>query len=92
MAGITGLLGGFSASTGMLLVSSVALSIMLSNDLIMPALWRFKLLSRHDKHLPKVLKFSRISIVAVMLLGFYSSISLMTLTNFQFSAYWPLVL
>ncbi|EMX3896321.1 PAS-domain containing protein [Acinetobacter baumannii] len=64
-------LGGFSASTGMLLVSSVALSIMLSNDLIMPALWRFKLLSRHDKHLPKVLKFSRrISIVAVMLLGF----------------------
>ncbi len=31
-------LGGFSASTGMLLVSSVALSIMLSNDLIMPAL------------------------------------------------------
>ncbi|MDR0067371.1 hypothetical protein RFX60_08670, partial [Acinetobacter sp. 11520] len=56
---------------GMLLVSSVALSIMLSNDLIMPALWRFKLLSRHDKHLPKVLKFSRrISIVAVMLLGF----------------------
>ncbi|MEX7540962.1 hybrid sensor histidine kinase/response regulator, partial [Acinetobacter baumannii] len=28
-------------------------------------------LSRHDKHLPKVLKFSRrISIVAVMLLGF----------------------
>lgn len=86
-------LGGFSASTGMLLVSSVALSIMLSNDLIMPALWRFKLLSRHDKHLPKVLKFSRrISIVAVMLLGFYSSISLMTLTNFQFSAYWLLVL
>ncbi|MGE8551852.1 MAG: PAS-domain containing protein, partial [Acinetobacter calcoaceticus] len=64
-------LGGFSASTGMLLVSSVALSIMLSNDLIMPALWRFKVLSRHDKHLPKVLKFSRrISIVAVMLLGF----------------------
>lgn len=33
-------LGGFSASTGMLLVASVALSIMLSNDLIMPALWR----------------------------------------------------
>jgi len=47
-------LGGFSASTGMLLVSSVALSIMLSNDLIMPAL-----------------KFTRrISILAVMLMGF----------------------
>ncbi len=64
-------LGGFSASTGMLLVSSVALSIMLSNDLIMPALWRTKLLSRHDKRLPLVLKFTRrICILAVMLLGF----------------------
>lgn len=77
----------------MLLVSSVALSIMLSNDLIMPALWRFKLLSRHDKHLPKVLKFSRrISIVAVMLLGFLFSISLMILTSFQYLDYWRLVL
>ncbi|MDR6107402.1 Na+/proline symporter [Acinetobacter baylyi] len=52
-------LGGFSASTGMLLVSSVALSIMLSNDLIMPALWRLNLLSRHDKRLPKFLKLTR---------------------------------
>ena len=64
-------LGGFSASTGMLLVSSVALSIMLSNDLIMPALWRTRLLSRHDKRLPLVLKFTRrVCILAVMLLGF----------------------
>ena len=64
-------LGGFSASTGMLLVSSVALSIMLSNDLIMPALWRFGILSRHDKRLPQVLKFTRrVCILAVMLLGF----------------------
>jgi Na+/proline symporter len=64
-------LGGFSASTGMLLVSSVALSIMLSNDLIMPALWRTNLLSRHDKRLPLVLKFTRrVCILAVMLLGF----------------------
>ena len=64
-------LGGFSASTGMLLVSSVALSIMLSNDLIMPALWRFKIFSRHDKRLPLVLKFTRrVCILVVMLLGF----------------------
>ncbi|MEE1122077.1 MAG: hybrid sensor histidine kinase/response regulator, partial [Acinetobacter pseudolwoffii] len=64
-------LGGFSASTGMLLVSSVALSIMLSNDLIMPALWRLKLISRHDKRLPLVLKFTRrICILGVMLMGF----------------------
>ena len=64
-------LGGFSASTGMLLVSSVALSIMLSNDLIMPALWKFEVFSRNDKRLPLVLKFTRrISILGVMLLGF----------------------
>ncbi|NHB56838.1 hybrid sensor histidine kinase/response regulator [Acinetobacter shaoyimingii] len=64
-------LGGFSASTGMLLVSSVALSIMLSNDLIMPAMWRFGLISRHDKRLPQLLKFTRrICILVVMLLGY----------------------
>ncbi|QIO07734.1 hybrid sensor histidine kinase/response regulator [Acinetobacter lanii] len=65
-------LGGFSASTGMLLVSSVALSIMLSNDLILPALWRIGLISRHDKRLPQLLKLTRrASILTVMLLGFY---------------------
>ncbi|WOE30986.1 MULTISPECIES: PAS domain-containing hybrid sensor histidine kinase/response regulator [unclassified Acinetobacter] len=64
-------LGGFSASTGMLLVSSVALSIMLSNDLIMPALWKFNVFSRHDKRLPLVLKFTRrVCILGVMSLGF----------------------
>lgn len=64
-------LGGFSASTGMLLVSSVALSIMLSNDLIMPALWHFGVISRHDKRLPVMLKLTRrICILAVMSLGF----------------------
>lgn len=65
-------LGGFSASTGMLLVSSVALSIMLSNDLIMPVLWRFNLISRNDPRMPQMLKLvRRISILVVMLLGFF---------------------
>lgn len=64
-------LGGFSASTGMLLVSSVAIATMLSNDLVMPAIWRLGIISRHDKQLPAVLKMSkRICIVFVMLLGF----------------------
>ena len=68
---ILAFLGGFSASTGMLLVSSVALSIMLSNDLIMPAIWRFNLISRHDQRLPSLLKLTRrISILAVMIMGF----------------------
>lgn len=64
-------LGGFSASTGMLLVSSVAISTMLSNDLVMPALWRFGIISRHNNRLPSVLKMARrLCIVFVMLLGF----------------------
>ncbi|MDO4223609.1 MAG: PAS domain-containing hybrid sensor histidine kinase/response regulator, partial [Acinetobacter sp.] len=64
-------LGGFSASTGMLLVSSVALSIMLSNDLIIPALWRFNWISRSDPRLPQLLKLiRRACILLVMSLGF----------------------
>lgn len=64
-------LGGFSASTGMLLVSSVALSIMLSNDLVLPVIWRFNWLSRHDPRLPYFLKLiRRVCILIVMSFGF----------------------
>ena len=35
-------IGGFSAATGMVIMSSVALSIMISNDLVMPALLRIR--------------------------------------------------
>lgn len=68
---ILAFLGGFSASTGMLLVSSLALAIMLSNDLIMPTIWRFNLISRENPRLPFILKFIRQAcILLVMLLGF----------------------
>ena len=43
--------GGFSAATGMVIVASVALATMVSNDLVMPALWRTGLL-RADRHNP----------------------------------------
>ncbi len=43
--------GGFSAATGMVIVASVALATMISNDLVMPALWRTGLL-RADRHNP----------------------------------------
>src|ERR1041384_2759254 len=33
-------LGGFAAATGMVIVASVALSTMISNDLVLPLLWR----------------------------------------------------
>ncbi|MEO8019057.1 MAG: PAS domain-containing hybrid sensor histidine kinase/response regulator [Pseudomonadota bacterium] len=35
-------LGGFSAATGMVIVASVALSTMISNDLVLPILWRWR--------------------------------------------------
>lgn len=64
-------IGGFSAATGMLLVATLALSIMLSNDLILPALWRLGILSRNDQRLSYWIKIiRRICIGAVMLLGF----------------------
>ncbi|MCC5864213.1 MAG: PAS-domain containing protein [Wenzhouxiangella sp.] len=36
------MLGGFSAATGMVIVAAVALSIMVSNDIVMPALLRWR--------------------------------------------------
>lgn len=64
-------LGGFSAATGMLLVSTLALSIMLSNDLILPLLWRFGILKKEDARLSSWLKIiRRLCIAGVMLLGF----------------------
>ena len=40
------MLGGFSAATGMVIVACVALSIMVSNDIVMPALLRLPVASR----------------------------------------------
>ena len=64
-------LGGFSAATGMLLVATVTLSIMLSNDLILPFLWRFKLVQHDGSQLEKVIRIvRRLSMLSVMLLGY----------------------
>jgi Na+/proline symporter/signal transduction histidine kinase/CheY-like chemotaxis protein len=35
-------LGGFAAATGMVIVASIALSTMISNDLVLPMLWRWR--------------------------------------------------
>ncbi|MBC7750711.1 MAG: hybrid sensor histidine kinase/response regulator [Candidatus Saccharibacteria bacterium] len=76
MNGETGLallafLGGFSAATGMLLVATVTLSIMLSNDLILPLLWHFNLVQHSGLELEKVMRVvRRLSMLTVMLLGF----------------------
>ncbi|WP_410210693.1 PAS-domain containing protein [Aquirhabdus sp.] len=64
-------LGGFSAATGMLLVATVTLSIMLSNELILPLLWRFRLVQHDGAQFEKVMRIvRRLCMLSVMLLGF----------------------
>lgn len=64
--------GGFSAATGMVIVASVALSIMISNDLVMPWLVRVRKLhlDREGDLSRVVLWVRRIGIVALAALAF----------------------
>jgi Na+/proline symporter/CheY-like chemotaxis protein len=65
-------IGGFSAATGMVIMSCVALSTMVSNDLVMPIVLhgrRLGLAEREDMG-AVILGIRRIAIVAVMLLGY----------------------
>jgi Na+/proline symporter/signal transduction histidine kinase len=65
-------IGGFSAATGMVIVASVALSTMISNDLVMPALLRIpqlRLEQRSDlSHL--VLRVRRVAIAALAMMAY----------------------
>ncbi|NLS02258.1 hybrid sensor histidine kinase/response regulator [Rhizobium sp. P32RR-XVIII] len=66
-------IGGFSAATAMVIVDSVALSIMVSNDLIMPIFLRRKLAGRvtqRDDFAKNLLNIRRSAIFAVLLLGY----------------------
>jgi len=67
-------IGGFSAATGMVIVASVALATMVSNDLVMPPLLRRGWAQRHDGNVAStVLWIRRIAIVcfAAMAYGYY---------------------
>jgi Na+/proline symporter/signal transduction histidine kinase len=62
--------GGVSASTGMVIVETIALSTMVSNNLVMPALLRrARVTASHDLR-RLILGIRRVTIVAVLLLGF----------------------
>ena len=66
-------LGGFSAATAMVIVASVALAIMISNDIVMPILLRRNLLEskpEFDDISKLVLMIRRGAIFAVLLLGY----------------------
>jgi Na+/proline symporter/signal transduction histidine kinase len=63
--------GGVSASTGMVIVESIALSTMVSNNLVMPALLRGRARVTASPDLRGlILGIRRVTIVAVLLLGF----------------------
>lgn len=65
-------IGGFSAATGMVIVECVALSTMVSNDLVMPALLRVRgLRLEHSADLSGlVLRVRRVTIVLLALLAY----------------------
>ena len=65
-------LGGFSAATGMVIVATVALAIMVSNDIVMPLLLRSGLTrGRGESDLSQtLLKVRRVSILGITLLAF----------------------
>jgi Na+/proline symporter len=65
-------LGGFSAATGMVIVATVALAIMVSNDIVMPLLLRSGLAMRHGQgDLSRtLLRVRRVSILVITLLAY----------------------
>lgn len=66
-------LGGFSSATSMVIVSSIALSIMISNHIVMPLALHFSIVPAASG--PNVRRFilsaRRISIVIIVFLGFF---------------------
>jgi len=66
-------IGGFSAATGMIIVESVALSTMVMNNLVMPAIFRF----RETKGFPAIiLNMKRIIILGCVFLGYFFAVSI----------------
>jgi Na+/proline symporter/signal transduction histidine kinase/ActR/RegA family two-component response regulator len=65
-------LGGLSAATGMVIVASVALSTMISNDLVLPALWRWRgTRGAAGMTPPTVILWIRRAAIVLVLLGAY---------------------
>lgn len=65
-------LGGLSAATSMIAVSSIAISTMVSNDLVIPIMMRIKFLKLHKREdlSGLILAIRRVTIILMMLLGY----------------------
>ncbi|WP_043528106.1 hybrid sensor histidine kinase/response regulator [Litchfieldella xinjiangensis] len=71
-------IGGFSAATGMVIVATVAVSIMISNEIVIPALFRLRWFDTKLRDYGRlVLRARRITIVVILSLayGFYQLIA-----------------
>jgi PAS domain S-box-containing protein len=71
-------IGGFSAATGMVIVAAVAVSIMISNEIVIPALFRLRWFDTKPRDYGRlVLRARRLTIVAVLAMayGFYQLIA-----------------
>lgn len=64
-------LGGFSAATGMVIVESVALATMVSNELVIPALARFRRFGR-DADLSRLVLWVRRAAILLLLLAAFA--------------------
>ncbi|MDG2681815.1 hybrid sensor histidine kinase/response regulator, partial [Vibrio parahaemolyticus] len=63
-------LGGTSAASGMVIVSTIALAIMVSNDLVMPLiLRRMRLAQRNHHHFSELLLRIRRALILILLIG-----------------------
>jgi len=69
---ITAFVGGLSAATAMVIVESVALSIMVSNDIVMPLVLqrRGSLINRSENPGTMLLRVRRLSIFGILLLAY----------------------
>ncbi|MBI5640541.1 MAG: PAS domain-containing protein [Nitrospirae bacterium] len=66
-------IGGFSAATGMVIVESLALSTMVMNNLVMPAIFRFN----EMKGFPTIiLNLKRLIILGCVFLGYFFAVSI----------------
>ncbi|MBZ5486028.1 PAS-domain containing protein [Halomonas aquamarina] len=71
-------IGGFSAATGMVIVAAVAVSIMISNEIVIPALFRLRWFDTKARDYGRlVLRARRITIAVVLAMayGFYRMIA-----------------
>lgn len=71
MLALFAFIGGFSAATAMIIVESLALSTMVMNSFVMPAVWRMKAMK---SFYAMILNTRRIIIVGLVFLGYFFAI------------------